>query len=69
MCAVHTIASRQGLDLAQTLRDRFGIDRPDDLAISEASQFIDDLKAPANGTGGPLWVPWPNSIPTRLPRN
>jgi hypothetical protein len=51
--AIHAIASRQGLDLAATLHERYGIDRPEDLAISEASQLIDDLKAQANGAGGP----------------
>jgi hypothetical protein len=50
--AIHAIASRQGLDLAATLHERYGIDRPEDLAISEASQLIDALKAPVNGAGG-----------------
>jgi hypothetical protein len=49
--AIHAIASRQGLDLTATLHERYGIDRPEDLAISEASQLIDALKAPANGAG------------------
>ena len=50
--AIHAIASRQGLDLAQALHERYGIDRPEDLAISEASAMIDSLKAQANGAGG-----------------
>jgi hypothetical protein len=50
--AIRAIASRQKLDLAQTLQDRFGTDRPDDLSISEASALIDELKGTANGTGG-----------------
>jgi hypothetical protein len=50
--AIHAIASRQGLDLVQVLQDRFGIDRPEDLAITEASELIDQLKASANGMGG-----------------
>ena len=30
---LHAIANRQGLDLAQTLQERFGIDYAEDLAI------------------------------------
>ena len=51
-CAIHAIANRQKLDLAQTLQDRFGIDRPDALSISQASELIDELKGCTNGTGG-----------------
>ncbi len=50
--AIHAIANRQKLDLAQTLQDRFGIDRPDALSISQASELIDELKGCTNGTGG-----------------
>ena len=50
--AIHAIATRQGLDLARSLHDRFGTDRPDDLSITEASELIDELKGMANGTGG-----------------
>jgi hypothetical protein len=49
--AIHAIASRQGLDLVQALQERFGIDRPEDLAITEASQLIDEMKASTNGHG------------------
>ena len=49
--AIHAIASRQGLDLAAALHERYGIDRPEDLAITEASETIDSLKAQANGAG------------------
>ena len=52
MRAIHAIASRQGLDLAAALQERYGIDRPEDLAITEASEMIDSLKAQANGAGG-----------------
>ena len=50
--AIHAIASRQGLDLAAALHERYGIDRPEDLAITEASELIDQLKAQTNGHGG-----------------
>jgi hypothetical protein len=45
--ALHAIASRQGLDLAQTLHASFGVSRPDDLAIGQASDLIAEL----TGTG------------------
>ena len=50
--AIHGIASRQCLDLGQALQDRYGLDRPDDLTITEASQFIDELRAVGMDTGG-----------------
>jgi len=49
--ALRAIADRQGHDLAAELRNRFGVERPEDLSISEASQCIDDLKAATNGNG------------------
>jgi hypothetical protein len=42
--AIHAIARSQRLDLGQFLRDRFHIDRPEDLSIKDASGAIDDLK-------------------------
>ena len=48
--ALHAIASRQGLDLAQTLQERFGIDYAEDLGIGQASELIDSLKGSANGS-------------------
>jgi hypothetical protein len=49
--ALKAIADRQGLDLAAELQNRFGVNDPEELSISEASQTIDELKAAANGTG------------------
>lgn len=49
--AIHAIVNRQGIDLVQTLRDRFGVEFAEDLGIGQASQLIDDLKGQANGTG------------------
>jgi len=55
--ALHAIATRQGFNLTERLRERFGLFRAEDLSISEASRMIDDLNgstAPtgANGSGG-----------------
>ena len=50
--AIHAIVNRQGLDLVSTLRERFGVEFAEDLAISEASQLIDQLKGVANSAGG-----------------
>lgn len=50
--AIEAIADRQHLDLAGELQQRYGAGRPDELSITEASQFIDAIKAQANGSGG-----------------
>ena len=50
--AIHAIANRQRLDLPGELRQRFGVDRPDDLEISQASELIDAIKPATNGNGG-----------------
>ena len=50
--AIHAIANRQRLDLTGELRQRFSVDRPDDLGIGEASEFIDAIKTATNGSGG-----------------
>lgn len=50
--ALHAIADRQGINLAELLRQRFGVDQAGDLAIMEASQLIDELKGAGHGTGG-----------------
>jgi hypothetical protein len=47
--AIRAIANRLGLDLASTLEERFGIDHPEDLAIGQASELIDSLKAETSG--------------------
>jgi hypothetical protein len=41
--ALHAIASRQGFDLLEKLRERFGFIRPEDLAIGQASELIAEL--------------------------
>ena len=48
--AIHAIASRQRIDLVGELRSRFGVERPEDLSISEASEFIDAIKPQTGGT-------------------
>ena len=50
--AIRAIAGRQRFDLEQLLGNRFGIARPEDLSISDASSLIDELKSPVNGQGG-----------------
>ena len=49
--ALRAIADRQHVDLFNELRRRFGVESPEDLSITEASQSIDELKATANGSG------------------
>jgi len=50
--AIEAIARRQEVDLANLLRNRYGVDGPANLSITQASGLIDDLKAGANGSGG-----------------
>jgi hypothetical protein len=49
--ALHAIADRNGIELADLLRSRFGVAQPEDLSITEASSLIDELKGAANGNG------------------
>lgn len=50
--ALWAIAERQQLDLHQCIRDQFGVNEPDALSITQASQLIDELKSATNGNGG-----------------
>ena len=43
--ALYAITKRQRLDLKQLLRDRFQIDRPQDLSLRDASRLIDELNS------------------------
>jgi Protein of unknown function (DUF1018) len=43
--AIQTIARRLNADLDGLLREEFGVERLEDLSMSEASRVIDDLKA------------------------
>jgi len=43
--AIVTIARRQHADLEGLLRDEYGVTRPEDLSLADASRFIDQLKA------------------------
>jgi hypothetical protein len=49
--AIHAIANRQQIDLTQQLQSRFGVDRPDDLSVSQASELIDALKSQTDDGG------------------
>ncbi|MBR9804684.1 hypothetical protein GYB59_24640 [bacterium] len=50
--AIHAIANQQRLNLPDELNRRFGVSRPDDLTLSQASELIDAIKPQTNGTGG-----------------
>lgn len=45
--AIRAIASRLALNLASQLNDRFGVDRPDGLSVSQASELIKVLNSSA----------------------
>lgn len=49
--AIKAIAGRQRLDLPQLLGNRFRINKPEDLSLSDASALIDELKGSENGNG------------------
>jgi hypothetical protein len=50
--ALYAIADRQQLDAAGLVQSRYGVDKPEDLSITEASELIDSLKAAGKGNGG-----------------
>ena len=43
--AIHAIAGRNRIDVGRLVQDRFNVQHPDDLSISDASTLIDELKA------------------------
>lgn len=47
--AIHAIAGRNRIDVTRLVQDRFSVQRPDDLSISDASTLIDELKAAQTG--------------------
>ena len=50
--AIHTIARRRNLDLLAALSGRFGVNRPEQLSLEEASQLIEEIARPHNGVPG-----------------
>ena len=50
--AIRAIASKQRLDLQKLLDARFGVGRPEDLRLADASTLIDELKNPGDSGGG-----------------
>jgi hypothetical protein len=50
--AIHAIANRQNLNLADELRERFEVERPEQLTLEQASQLIDAMKPSANEAVG-----------------
>ena len=47
--AIHALAKHCEIDVADALRSRFGVERPEELTVVQASQFIGLLKPSANG--------------------
>lgn len=47
--AIFAIARRQQVDPATVARERFNVERPEDLSIREASTLIDELKSAQTG--------------------
>ncbi len=47
--ALHAIAKRQELELGEEVKRRFGVCRPDDLTLEQASALIDAIKPSSNG--------------------
>jgi len=43
--AIYAIAKQLGVDLADALHQQFGVHRPDELTVKQASALIDSLKA------------------------
>jgi hypothetical protein len=50
--AIHAIARRRNLDLLAALSGGFGVNRPEQLSLEEASQLIEDIARPHNGVPG-----------------
>ncbi len=50
--ALHAIAKRKNLDATNLVQARYGVDTPEDLSITDASELIDSLKNSSNGVGG-----------------
>ena len=50
--AIHAIANRHKVNLAELLQGDYQVDRPEDLSIVAASSLIDQLKAATPAAGG-----------------
>ena len=46
MKAIHAIARSRKINVAQFVRERFNVGRPDELSLKDASAAIDQLKYP-----------------------
>jgi hypothetical protein len=49
--AIRAIASKRRVDLQKLLDARYGVGRPEDLRLSDASSLIDELKNSGDGGG------------------
>ncbi len=47
--AIYALAKQSEIDVVDALQSRFGVERPEELSVIQASQFIDLLKPSANG--------------------
>ena len=43
--AIFGITKRLGLDFHEVLRERFGLERPEDLSLKQASNLIESLQS------------------------
>ncbi|MEK6248305.1 MAG: hypothetical protein N2C12_09010 [Planctomycetales bacterium] len=50
--AIHAIANQQHIDLTSELHNRFNVNRPDELALAQASELIDALKGSSHANSG-----------------
>ena len=57
--AIGSIARRRDADISGLLRDEFGVDRPDDLTLREASRLIDRLGAGSAASPRIATIPHP----------
>jgi hypothetical protein len=47
--AIHAMGNGQQLDVVTELQNRFGVERPDDLTVEQASQLIHAIRQLSNG--------------------
>ena len=63
--AIELIARRQDADLSSLLHDQFGVERPEDLTLREASRLIDSLRAGSAASPRIATIPHPEKTRER----